>query len=96
MLPSVKAHHRVSGPNTGRNSGGRQIQKLLLFIISKLELWSQSNLLDSNIAAWSNIKFSFYCCGAKIYHTPVPILIIHHLINYLRQLFWGVRGKILI
>ena len=25
--PTVEAHHRVSGPNTGRNSGGRWIQK---------------------------------------------------------------------
>ena len=25
--PSVEAHHRVSGPNTGRNCGGRQIKK---------------------------------------------------------------------
>ena len=24
-VPSVEAHHRVSGPNTGRNSGGRWI-----------------------------------------------------------------------
>ena len=25
--PSVEAHHRVNGPNTGRNSGGRRIKK---------------------------------------------------------------------
>ena len=25
-VPSVKAHHPVSGPNTGRNSGGRRIK----------------------------------------------------------------------
>ena len=27
--PSVEAHHHVSSPNTGRNSGGRQIIKKL-------------------------------------------------------------------
>ena len=26
-VPSVEAHHRVNGPNTGRNSGDRQIIK---------------------------------------------------------------------
>ena len=26
-VPSVDAHHRVSGPNTGGNSGGRPIKK---------------------------------------------------------------------
>ena len=26
--PSVEAHHHVSSPNTGRNSGGRWIKKL--------------------------------------------------------------------
>ena len=25
--PIVEAHHRVNGPDTGRNSGGRQIEK---------------------------------------------------------------------
>ena len=28
--PSVKAHHSVHGPDTGRNSGGRRIKKLSL------------------------------------------------------------------
>ena len=28
-VPSVEAHHRVNGPDTGRNSGGRQIIKKL-------------------------------------------------------------------
>ena len=27
--PSVEAHHRSVGPDTGRNSGGRQIKKTL-------------------------------------------------------------------
>ena len=27
--PSVEAHHYVNGPDTGRNSGGRQIKKKL-------------------------------------------------------------------
>ena len=27
--PSVEAHHSVNGPNTGRNSGGRQIKKVI-------------------------------------------------------------------
>ena len=27
--PSVEAHHRVNGPDTGRNSGGRRKKKLL-------------------------------------------------------------------
>ena len=31
--PSVEAHHRVSGPTTGRNSGGRQIIKKTLYKI---------------------------------------------------------------
>ena len=30
---SVEAHHRVHGPDTGRNSGGRWIKKLLFYIV---------------------------------------------------------------
>ena len=30
---SVEAHHRVSRPNTGRNSGGRQIKKKYLHFL---------------------------------------------------------------
>ena len=29
--PTVEAHHRVNGPDIGRNSGGRRIKKIPLF-----------------------------------------------------------------
>ena len=30
-VESVKAHHCVSGPKTGRNSGGRRIKNIYIF-----------------------------------------------------------------
>ena len=32
VAPSVEAHHRVNGPKTGKNSGGRWIKKIVKFM----------------------------------------------------------------
>ena len=44
--PSVEAHHRVNGPDTERNSGGRWIKKILWhYSQGYADFFSQSNLL---------------------------------------------------
>ena len=37
--PSVEAHHRSDGPDTGRNSGGRRIIKTKRKIFPKFYFW---------------------------------------------------------
>ena len=37
--PSVKAHHRVSGPNTGKNSGRRHISKIINGLFKLISGW---------------------------------------------------------
>ena len=52
-MPSVEAHHRVNGPDTGRNSGGRRIKKntylniinLLLLFFFNLKIIESKNLV---------------------------------------------------
>ena len=44
--PSVEAHHRINGPDTERNSGGRWIKKILWhYSQGYADFFSQSNLL---------------------------------------------------
>ena len=53
-MPSVEAHHRVSGPNTGRNSGGRGIKNGTLSIHDLFIFLSKNRFLAS---AYHALKF---------------------------------------
>ena len=53
--PSVEAHLRVSGPTTGRNSGGRRIKKLFLISLCAM-VWHLIMPTRGNIIVNVNTK----------------------------------------
>ena len=50
--PSVEAHHRVNGPDTGRNSGGRRIKNIITYCVLSFCFFFFLSLLCAKETFW--------------------------------------------
>ena len=75
--PSVEAHHCVSGPNTGKNSGGRRIKKPNFDILCALLLHKFfSVMVRPNCLAngFEYLTFCFFYSAFRFWHSyPVSL-----------------------